>query len=238
MDSSRHIYLDNVRPILVDFCRELKRKRDRITLCDIGCGDGTKIHYLTEMGLIGPDDSIIGLDVNPERVRRIRESFPWVDARLGDAATLEGVPDASCDGLIATAVVEHLPDPEALMRSARRVLKPGGMIYITSLVRKRFIIWYYRNMHGEFARDPEHHYEWRSDEEFQSAMSKFLKPKLYHPSRFYFQPGCIPLLMRRMKLLDDNRAEKWTRALDRNISFLRVADPFFHRAEMILEKTA
>ena len=36
------------------------------------------------------------------------------------------------DVVIAEELLEHVPDPEAVLREAWRILKPGGMLYITT----------------------------------------------------------------------------------------------------------
>ena len=38
--------------------------------------------------------------------------------------------DASVDSVVLQAVLEHVPEPDAVIREAARVLKPGGYIYV------------------------------------------------------------------------------------------------------------
>src|SRR5207244_743981 len=39
--------------------------------------------------------------------------------------------DGSIDSLMLTEVLEHLPEPGDALREAWRVLKPGGLLYVT-----------------------------------------------------------------------------------------------------------
>jgi SAM-dependent methyltransferase len=50
--------------------------------------------------------------------------FAVRDARLADADA------ASCDRLIASHVLEHLPEPHAVLRQWARAIKPGGVLSI------------------------------------------------------------------------------------------------------------
>ena len=175
VDSSLQIYFDYVHPPMLDFARAVKADGKPKTVLDIGCGDGLKIGSLLDRGIINEADRVIGLDLNAARIERIKLKYPLLDARVGDASTLAGIEDSSCDGVIASAVIEHLEDTALFMQNLRRVLRPGGKAYISSLVRKKHIVYWYRNRDGEFARDPEHIYEWRSDREFQEAVDKSLK---------------------------------------------------------------
>lgn len=67
-----------------------------------------------------PDDAtVIHVDLAP---------FAAV-AMVADAANLP-IDDASVDGVILQAVLEHVADPWQVLNEARRVLKPGGHLYV------------------------------------------------------------------------------------------------------------
>jgi uncharacterized protein YbaR (Trm112 family) len=54
--------------------------------------------------------------------------FPGVHV-VGDAHRLP-FKDASLDGVISTALLEHVEQPEAILKEMRRVTKPGGFVYV------------------------------------------------------------------------------------------------------------
>lgn len=90
------------------------------------------------LGLIGrehPGARLCGIDISPEQIataRRHLEGLGLGEAELvvGDAAALPW-PDRCFDRVRLVWVVEHLANPEAVLREARRVLKPAGTIHLT-----------------------------------------------------------------------------------------------------------
>src|SRR5262249_34882420 len=54
--------------------------------------------------------------------------FPGVQV-VGDAHRLP-FRDASLDGVISTALLEHVENPEAILTQMFRVLRPGGVLYV------------------------------------------------------------------------------------------------------------
>ncbi len=85
----------------------------------------------------------IGCGSSPfaDLVRSIPASYVGIDADYGfyglGAVDIVGVADAlpltdaSADALLSNVVLEHLPDPEAAMKEMHRVLKPGGLLFIS-----------------------------------------------------------------------------------------------------------
>jgi ubiquinone/menaquinone biosynthesis C-methylase UbiE len=96
---------------------------------EVGCGNGaaTKLimRHVSPARLIGIDPSSVFIDM-------AREAFAGdsrVSFSIGDAVAT-GQADASFDLVIAHTVYSHLPDPEAALIEARRVLRPGGQLVI------------------------------------------------------------------------------------------------------------
>jgi len=107
----RKAILESVRDQLANFSG---------TLLDIGCGN---MPYKTL--LFAPPSRVqnyIGLDLHG--------SIPKPDLEW-DGQTIP-LPDDSVDHCLATEVLEHVPDPEKVLREAWRVLKPVGRILFTA----------------------------------------------------------------------------------------------------------
>lgn len=91
------------------------------TLLDIGCG---KMPY-RELLMSAPTriSRYIGMDIeNP--YYRAEIDLKWD----GKNIPLE---HSAVDSVLCTEVLEHCPDPTALLREAHRVLRPGGVFFFT-----------------------------------------------------------------------------------------------------------
>ena len=95
---------------------------------DVGCGPGVMVNAVLERG-----GSFEGRDLSPEMVAESIEKFghlPNVNFKTGDIEKID-LPDASCDQVLAMAVIEYLSSPDKAMAEISRVLKPGGVAVIT-----------------------------------------------------------------------------------------------------------
>ena len=108
--------MEQVDRALVDFVAEYAGRG----ILDLGCGLGGYSRALAERGF-----AVKALDVEPEYIERARAL--GVDAELYDG---ERIPlgDGSVDTVILLEVLEHLDDPGALLREARRVARGGVLV--------------------------------------------------------------------------------------------------------------
>jgi SAM-dependent methyltransferase len=94
-------------------------------LLDVGCGNG---QFLNKMHTRGWE--VCGVDFDPKAVENARQLYK-LDVRAGSLAD-QHFPDSSFDAVTANHVIEHLPDPVAFLGEARRIVKPGGCLIVTT----------------------------------------------------------------------------------------------------------
>lgn len=91
---------------------------------DIGCGAGSLLRAVARAGW-----RVQGTEIAPQPVQMLRAE--GYDVLLGDAAELE-LELGAYDVVSLIEVIEHVPDPRALMRRAAALLRPGGVLFMTT----------------------------------------------------------------------------------------------------------
>ncbi len=121
--------------LTVDFDRLGLRAGERVL--DMGCGAG---RHAFEMYKRGAD--VIALDMDADELATVSEWFAAMreegsvplgaeaDVKQGDALDLP-FPDGEFDRVVASEVLEHIPDDERAISELVRVLRPGGTIAVT-----------------------------------------------------------------------------------------------------------
>lgn len=91
-----------------------------------GCGNGQFVYAFREIGY----DSY-GIDYAEKTISKIKEIFPDMKVSIGDVRKIN-FPDNYFDGYWSIGVVEHFYDGyDAIIKEARRVIKPGGFLFIS-----------------------------------------------------------------------------------------------------------
>jgi arsenite methyltransferase len=106
---------------------------------DLGCGAG--LDSLVAAQMVGPNGSVVGLDMTPEMLAKARagaaasglENVRFVE---GDAERLPFA-DESFDVVISNGVIDLIPDKDAVFSELHRVLAPGGRIQVADVTIQR-----------------------------------------------------------------------------------------------------
>jgi ubiquinone/menaquinone biosynthesis C-methylase UbiE len=129
--------------------------RGPLVLADLGCGDGPLFAALERGGYIGPERPVYAIDLAHERLERVRARFPWIETVVASVDAIPAIADSTLDFVCSTMVMEHVPDEHAYLTEIRRVLRPGGRAYVTTVYKKTWA-WYFRKRDGESVLDTSH----------------------------------------------------------------------------------
>ena len=91
-------------------------------MLDIGCGDGSTLDALSQLGW-----QVEGVDFDPAAVdgagrRGLRVQLGTLEA--------QHYPDGAFDAVTANHLIEHVRKPGAFLRECHRILRPGGTLVI------------------------------------------------------------------------------------------------------------
>lgn len=101
------------------------------TVLDIGCGAAGKTMYYASQGV----EKIVGMDIVPhykDEAEALAQELGFSDRFefvVGDAAQAD-FPDNTFDTIIMNDAMEHVDRPDLVLAEARRILKPGGRLYV------------------------------------------------------------------------------------------------------------
>jgi SAM-dependent methyltransferase len=119
--------------LTVDYDRLGLRAGER--LLDLGCGAGRHAYEASRRGA-----RVVALDRSDAELKHVRDTYDAMVAAgesvlpgagtVGDAVALP-FPDAAFDRIIASEVLEHVPDDAAAVDELARVLRPGGTLAVT-----------------------------------------------------------------------------------------------------------
>ena len=101
---------------------------------DVGCGAGLLSEALAREGA-----QVTALDLAPELIEvaklHLLESGLNVDYRLQSVEALAAEAPGSFDAITCMEMLEHVPDPSAVVRACATLLKPGGQLFLSTLNR-------------------------------------------------------------------------------------------------------
>jgi len=101
-------------------------------ILDFGCGYGRSLGELFEAGY----RNLIGFDFSPAMIAAARAPFPEIEFGVLHSSSTVPLPQTSVDGVLLFSVLTCVPTDDgqrALIAELHRVLRPGGLLYISDL---------------------------------------------------------------------------------------------------------
>jgi 2-polyprenyl-6-hydroxyphenyl methylase/3-demethylubiquinone-9 3-methyltransferase len=125
--------LHELNPVRLDYVRRYQPLLNAKVL-DIGCGGGLLTEALAAAGACAT-----GIDLSEKLVDiaklHLLESRHVVEYRLISAEQLALEQPVQFDAVTCMEMLEHVPDPHAILKASFDLLKPGGRLFLSTLNR-------------------------------------------------------------------------------------------------------
>jgi ubiquinone/menaquinone biosynthesis C-methylase UbiE len=112
-------------------------------ILEVGCGVGAQSEIILRRF---PDLQLTGIDLSDKQLAAAKDSLSKLEFakdryQLHQMSAEDLKFDSeSFDGAFLCFVLEHVPDPRRVLSEVRRVLTPGGVVYITEVLNSSFFL--------------------------------------------------------------------------------------------------
>ena len=105
----------------------LPKNQPDLRVLDIGCGNGFMASRIAEKGF-----EVIGIDTSKDGIDIAKKAYPNIEFKMVSAYDELIDISGKVDVAIVADVIEHLYSPKTLIKNVDSVLKPGGMLIIST----------------------------------------------------------------------------------------------------------
>ncbi|MEI7424976.1 MAG: class I SAM-dependent methyltransferase [Candidatus Staskawiczbacteria bacterium] len=153
---------------------KLFKKKGIKKVLDLGCGSGRHTVYLAKNGF-----DVYGIDISPIGIKLTKDWLKKekVQATLKLGPIYKKLPykDNFFDAIVSTSTINHakIEDIRKLIRDIQRILKTGGLIFMTVMQKTRLRNWHINSIKTEISHD--------KDGSILKVDYKVIGPRIYVP---------------------------------------------------------
>ena len=132
--------LHEINPLRLDWINE-QIPLDGKKIIDVGCGGGILTESMAARGAV-----VTGIDMAPTPLQvaklHLKESGHQVDYQQTTAEAMAKEHAGEFDIVTCMEMLEHVPDPASVVRACAKLVKPGGMVFLSTINRnpKSFVM--------------------------------------------------------------------------------------------------
>lgn len=131
-----------------------------MSVLDLACGEGYGSYLLSKNA-----GSVTGIDIDNATIEKAGKKYIAPNLRfLTGSATSIPLQENAFDIIVSFETIEHLTDHETMMKECKRVLKPGGLLIISTPNKKKYS--------GNSASQNPFHLKELSGDEFTALLQK------------------------------------------------------------------
>ena len=222
-----------VHPSSWEYVLSRVNQGDRVL--DVGSGGGTFLwsigRYTEAIGY--------GLELSASRVRMTSRIAPDSRAVRGDASKAPFLPE-SFDLISCSQVIEHIHDREEFMSCLYALLKPSGLLLVSSVRRARYRLYYLRDESGRIVLESSHVHEFDSLDEFNQLVVDG-ESQIMHTIEYQVRFSILDFFLRRLHRIvrtsfTRNIAAKETMVRVRKAT--RIPIPGYYYVETVVAKNS
>ena len=112
-----------------------KRAFKGVRAIDVGCGGGLLSEAMAQAGA-----SVLGVDLSPEllevaKLHALGAELTGIEYQLQSAEAMAQTHPEQFDLVTCMEMLEHVPEPESVLDACVKLLKPGGLLVLSTLNR-------------------------------------------------------------------------------------------------------